>query len=38
MKRQDGGDDCGLFPLANLVEVLDGGDLGKCRFDEEASF
>ena len=34
MQRQEGGDDCGLFALANLVEVLDGGDPRKCRFDQ----
>ena len=35
VKRQECGHGCGLFPLANLVEVLDGGDLRKCIFDKQ---
>lgn len=34
MQRQSGGNDCGVFALANLVEVLCGGDPRKARFNQ----
>lgn len=34
MQRQKGGDDCGLFALANLVEVMHGQDPRKARYDK----
>ena len=32
VQRQEGSVDCGLFALANLVEVLRGGDPRRARF------
>ena len=32
VQRQEGSVDCGLFALANLVEVLHGGDPRRARF------
>ena len=34
VQRQKGATDCGLFAVANLVEVLTGGDPRKARFDQ----
>lgn len=35
VQRQEGGVDCGLFAIANLVEVLNGGDPRKIRMDQQ---
>lgn len=35
VQKQNGATDCGVFALANLVEVLCGGDPRKAKFDQK---
>ena len=34
VQRQAGGNDCGLFAIANATSVLFGGDVAKLRFKQ----